>query len=160
MSKVEFPWSTTSSQFEEAPLAPPPETWAHRTWRYIRHFFPVLLCLAMLINLVFEKKEPIATSAPVGSMKRIPVLVSLLPQTKGTPLQLGILRELPLLQSELTKSDRLSLLQVEDLEKIKEGIIVKRQLPPRKPITWKDLELRPPTQTSKIRVLYRGENPQ
>jgi len=156
-NKVEFPWNG-EMEFERVPLPPPPENDFMLRLKSLKNYIPVFICLLMILSVTLCDKKP-EERAATSAYKKLDVLISMLPQKKGSPLNPALLKQVPIGYKDVTKSERLILLQERDLEKLPSSIILKKDLPPRKPISWKDLTLQKSVPKKHKSAIYRGENP-
>jgi hypothetical protein len=75
---------------------------------------------------------------------------------KGTPLETRLLKAVITSEKSFTKTQLLSVFTEEDVTRIDERLVAKKDLPPYRPIFWNALELktRAPAAAPRVQILY------
>ncbi len=103
---------------------------------------PFLVLISALL-IFFALKEPAKKNIPNiehnNSYSVVDVIVSMIPQAKGSLLRPESLKQIPVSKKSLSKKQLFDYVQPQDLEKIQNKFALKKDLAPNKPLFWSDL---------------------
>lgn len=160
---VEFPWR---SPFDTESNTPPPQvettpiintTSGWRKWvQKHRALLAIFASSVALIAALEQKKNDTLATVPNLHDTQLSIMVPMVPFAKGAVIEARMLKPVVAPIKSFTKSQLLSVFTEEDVERIDERIVAKKDLPPYRPIFWPSLELRanPPAKASRVQVLY------
>ena len=162
---VEFPWrspyethSDTAAPVEVIASPKGAEKW--RRWiKKHRALVVIVVASGALILALEQKKADGLATVPNLHNAQLSIMVPIVPFAKGAVIEARMLKPVVAPIRSFTKTQLLSVFTEEDVERIDDRIVAKKDLPPYRPIFWPSLELRPhpPAQIKRIEVLYPND---
>jgi len=145
MEKLKFPWIE-----DEKPAALPeekdPENIYPTAWKkyyfLLKPYLPYITLLLILFSLSLARKSsPAQTTTSSRGPRSIPLVVSLVPIPKGSPIPPEALDIIEVRANSLTKTQLLRAFTPEQLNKLTHKIVAKKDIPSQVPLFWSDLQL-------------------
>ena len=150
-TEVAFPWT---EKIPELPEGSEPVV-TNRRKEFIKKYLPIGSLFLFLLVMTLAKKK-----APTEEVKTYtaPVVISPHPIKKGQRIKSLPLKVIQVSLKDLSRSQRLNLLSSEDLSQTNLLIEAKRDIAPRKPLFWSDLNLVKAikTQEQETQIIYRS----
>jgi hypothetical protein len=147
MEKIKFPWiEEPKEEPKEEFLVEKPQPslsgWK-RAYALSKPYLPYLIALALLFlaSLYRRGDSKPSASLPQHTSRTVPVVISLVAIPKGTPIPPEALDIVEVHASSLSKAQRLRAFTPEQLNKLTQKIVAKRDIPSQVPIFWNDLQL-------------------
>ena len=149
-TEVAFPWTEKAT---ELPQNPEPIV-INRRKELLKKYLPIGSLFIFLLVMTLAKKK-----TPTQEIKNYtaPVVISPHPIKKGQRLKSLPLKVIQVSTKDLSRSQRLNLLSAEDLSQRNLLIEAKRDIAPRKPLFWSDLNLVKAVKAQKqeTQIIYR-----
>lgn len=156
MSKdtVEFPWR---SPYEEPPIprAATPRNWKTRCQEFKNWGF-VALAICVLVLMLLGKKPTAPQTNPGSGLGQLSIMVPVVAIPKGTSLNVRLLKSVLTTEKSFSKTQLLSVFTEEDVERVDDQLVAKKDLAPYRPIFWTALELKPKPRASmpSVQIIY------
>ena len=148
-----FPW--TPEQDVPSENIPPASAEENIPWKiYLKKYLPYSFFGFLLMLLYMTRPHSSAPPKKEIPNADIETVMPLLPIRKNAPLRPERLRLVPFSEADFTKSQRLQLVQPHDLAQLNGQLKAKKDLPPHRPLFWKDLTfVEAPSPPRHVRIL-------
>ncbi|HVJ65520.1 MAG TPA: hypothetical protein VM901_09720 [Bdellovibrionota bacterium] len=164
---VEFPWRHPFEDEKANPETTAPKVEEARAYDKVkarlRPYAPALGILAAIGILVVAlgRQAPPDPKIAVPSARTLSVMVPVVPFPKGTVIEARMLKAVIAPAASFSKTQRLAVFTEDDIARVDDRLVAKKDLPPYRPIFWTSLELKrvPHAAPAKVKILYPDENP-
>lgn len=160
-NQVEFPWKTSFETKIEPTLQKEPSSKELVIQKIKQHQNVIAIFLAVIFLVMLMKINTPEQTLPtsVSNNLQISIMVPVVAFPKGTPIDPRFLKPVTALSKSFSKAQLLSIFTEEDIDRLDNKLVAKKDLAPYKPIFWTSIEIKPnPTRSIKnIQIIYHQD---